>query len=253
MRAPALRLFVAGLVASITTGCVTMAAPPPVATLGGPSVVSAGHSEVGIGVGSGASLFPGAHTGGDAWLGRWRQGLGSGFDLGLDALGARHADKGTFTFKVAGRCQLGEHTRLEAGVGGADDSDGKSLNADLALTLGTTSRRSWNFYTSLRLAAAKGFPGDLFGTGTTAPPDDVLGIAAVGASGRISNTGQFVAEAGIGPALVRGTRDIGVVIYVGAGLLFDVGPAPENQRTSSRAASMIRSRVGTTAASSSGL
>ena len=215
-----LRAGLAGLAAVAAAGCVSMAAPAPLPILGGPSVAALGHSEVGIGAGTGLSAFPGAHSGGDGWLGRWRQGLGGGFDLGVDAMGVRRGDKGTFTMKAAGRYQAGPHTRLEAGVGAADDSDGKSLNAEMALTLGTVRPRSWNFYTSLCVAAAKGFRPD---PDSTAPPDDLLGIAAVGASGTIAGTGRFVGEFGIGPALVRGNSAIGLVLYFGTALLFDVG------------------------------
>ena len=218
------RLAALGLTTVVSTGCVTMAAPPPMATLGGSHVASAGHSEVGIALGNGWSLFPGAHAGGSGWLGRWRQGLGDGFDLGLDAMGVIHGDQGTVTAKVAGRYELSKHLRLEAGFGGADDSSGKSLNADLGLTLGTEKpRRSWNYYASLRLAGAKGYPGDIFGTGTTAPPDDLLVVGAFGAGGKISGYGQFVGEFGIGPAFVQGYNDVGVVFYFGAGFLFDIG------------------------------
>jgi hypothetical protein len=125
---------------------------------------------------------------------------------------------------VAGRYGLSNHLRLEAGFGGADDSSGKSLNTDIGLTLGTDEpERSWNYYASLRLAGAKGFSGDVFGTGETAPPDDLLVVAAFGAAGRISGNGQFVGEFGIGPAFVQGNSDVGVVVYFGAGLLFDIG------------------------------
>ena len=144
----------------MTVGCVTMAAPPPVATFGGPRVALSGHSEAGVGVGSGMSLFPGAHSGGSGWLGRWRQGLGGGFD-----------------------------------------------------------------YASLRLAGANGYPGGAFGTGTTVPPADLLLVRAMGADGRISGSSRFVAELGIGPALVQGCGDVGVVFYFGAGVLFDIGGA----------------------------
>ncbi|HVP19007.1 MAG TPA: hypothetical protein VMU36_08420 [Spirochaetia bacterium] len=109
----------------MTVGCVTMAAPPPMATFGGPRVALSGHSEAGVGVGSGMSLFP----------------------------------------------------------GGA------------------------------------------FGTGTTVPPADLLLVGAMGADGRISGSSRFVAELGIGPALVQGCGDVGVVFYFGAGVLFDIGGA----------------------------
>ncbi|MGA2612990.1 MAG: hypothetical protein ABSG38_06015 [Spirochaetia bacterium] len=109
---------------------------------------------------------PGSHHGGTGWLGRWRQGLGGGFDLGLDAMGVQHGDQGAIDLKIAGRYHLSSHVRLELGVGGADDSTGKSLSAEVGLTAGTDrSERSWNYYGSLRLAGANGYPGDVFGSG----------------------------------------------------------------------------------------
>jgi hypothetical protein len=133
------------------------------------------------------SLFPGAHYGGAGWLGRWRQGLGGGFDLGLDAMGVQHGDQGAIDLKIAGRYQLSSHVRLEVGVG------------------------------------AHGYPGDVFGTGSTAPPADLVVISAVGASGRIDGSSRFAGELGVGPAFVQGYSGVGVVFHFGAGVVFDIG------------------------------
>jgi hypothetical protein len=175
------------------------------------------------------SLFPDAHSGGSGWLGRWRYGLGDGFDLGVDVMGVQHADEGTMDFKLAARYLLNDHLRLEAGLGGADDSLGKSLNMEVGLTLGTNRpERSWDYYSSVRVAGAQGFPGNIIGGGpdTAAPPDDLLIVVGLGAEGRISATGRFVGEFGIGPAFVQGNSEVGVVFYFGAGLVFDVGRGP---------------------------
>jgi hypothetical protein len=67
LRSAASRLVSLGLAALIAiagTGCVHMAAPPPLAIFGGPLTVGPGRSELGIGAGTGGSLFPGAHAGG---------------------------------------------------------------------------------------------------------------------------------------------------------------------------------------------
>ena len=226
MRSLGARCCAAGSLAAITMSCVTMAVPSPLATLGGSRVAEIGHSEAGIGLGTGMSLFPDAHAGGSGWLGRWRQGLGDGFDLGIDVMGVQHSDKGTIDLGVGARYQLSDHLRLEAVVGGADDSSGQSLNAQVGLTLGTNRPEwAWNYYGSFRFAGTQGLPGNIIGGGPDngTPPDDLLVVAAVGASSAIGEGGRFVGEFGAGPAFVQGQSDVGVVFYFGAALLFDIG------------------------------
>jgi hypothetical protein len=132
--------------------CRTIAAPPPLATLDGPATVERGESEMALGAGFGGTLFDCTHKTGSAWFGRMRRGLTDRLDLGADLLVAQHQDKGTATAKIALRYRLRERLRLEAGVGGADDSDGKSLNADIAITTGTIRNTTWNCFASLRVA-----------------------------------------------------------------------------------------------------
>ncbi|SRR5579871_4011748 len=224
-------LVLAALIAAAFTlgGCVTMSAPPPLATFGGPETVPAGQSEAGLAVGTGFSLFPSGHDGGDAWFGRWRQGLGDRFDLGLDVMGLRYSDKGSLTLKLAGRYGLDPHWRLEAGIGTADDSNGRSLNAELGITLGTVgAEKPWNYYTSLRFAGAHGFPGGFFGSGDSAPPDDAMVLGAIGASGRISDNERFIIEGGYGLSVVdgQGGNNPGQLVYLGTGLQFFIGKNP---------------------------
>src|SRR5271165_4485963 len=73
-------------------GCVAMAPPPPVATLGAPETAAPGHAQAALGVGGGASLFPGAHSGGIAVFGRYRRGFTERLDLGGDVLAGQHAE-----------------------------------------------------------------------------------------------------------------------------------------------------------------
>lgn len=139
-------------------GCTSFAPPSPLVTFGGPAVVDTSQSEVGLAVGTGSVLFPGAHSGGQGWFGRYKRGIAQNFDLGVDAVGIARSDKGTLTAKLVGRYQTSKNVRLECGLGLADDSDGKSVNGDIAVTCGTVREGPWNYYASLRLGAAKGCP-----------------------------------------------------------------------------------------------
>jgi hypothetical protein len=212
----------------MSTGCVTMAAPPPVATLGGPATAPRGGSEVGFGSGTGMSLFRGAHSGGIGWMGGYRHGLTDELDLGVDALGVQHSDKGTMAFKVALRQALTPRLRLEVGVGAADDSDGKSLSYDLALVAGTRHADApWNHYGAVRTVGAFGLRGDVCcgagATGTQAPPSSFLILGTAGAAARLTESLRLVFEGGAGPLWVRGRREVGVAFYYGVGLLADLG------------------------------
>ena len=212
------------------SGCVIFAPPPPMITGGGPRTISKNHSETAIAVGTGVALFDGAHAGGDAWLGRWRYGLSDRLDIGADVMGAQHADRGTFTLKVAGRYQSSAYSRLEAAFGAADDSNGKSLHAELGITIGKIQEdRFWNRYISFRLAGAKGYPGDAIFSDQTplvedqiAPPDALFSLINMGTTGRISSNQHFFIEAGFG-YIFPAKEEPGPIIYWGVGILFDIG------------------------------
>jgi hypothetical protein len=64
-----------------------MAPPPPLVTFGAPTTAPRGGAELGLGAGTGASLFPGAHAAGNGWFGRVRYGLTNRLDLGGDIVG----------------------------------------------------------------------------------------------------------------------------------------------------------------------
>ncbi len=133
-----------------------MAAPPPIATLGGPAIAAPGTSELGLGMGAGMSLFDRAHAGGTGWTGRYRHGLSDALDLGVDVIGVQHADKGTLGGKLALRWAVAPRLRLELGAGAADDSEGKSVNYDLGIVTGTRNPGApWNYYGALRIAGAQ--------------------------------------------------------------------------------------------------
>lgn len=210
-----------------TQGCVVFAPPAPMVTFGGPETTPHGQSEVGLGIGSGAVLFEGAHSGGIGYLLRYKYGLTEKYDLGVDAIGVARADKSTYTIKVANRYQLSPNWRLEGGIGVADDSDGKSLNGDAGITWGTLAEnKPWNFYSTFRLGAAKGYPGDLFGEGEEAPPNTLFTILNLGTQANISTHQKFIFEGGYGYIFPDGEK-AGPIIYLSGGLLFYVGKGKE--------------------------
>lgn len=206
----------------IIEGCTSFAPPSPLMTFGGPKTVEKSHSEVGLGVGTGFVLFPGAHAGGQGWFGRYKYGFTQDFDFGIDAVGISRNDKGTFTAKLAGRYQLTNKLRFETGLGFADDSDGKSLNGDIALTGGTINGKVWNYYSSFRLGAAKGYPGSLFGTGDKVPNDALFALLNFGSQANVERNQKFIFEGGFGYVIPRGVR-AGPLIYISCGVLFDIG------------------------------
>jgi hypothetical protein len=132
------------------------------------------------------------------------------------------------TAKVAARYQVTPGLRLEGGLGAADEGDGRSVNADLAATIGTRSPdQTWNYYTSLRVAGSHGCTG-LFCTaalaGTNAaPPGAILPLGVIGSSARISENASFVIEGGLGGIFSREHPAPGVYVHLYFGVLFDVG------------------------------
>jgi hypothetical protein len=149
-------------------------------------------------------------------------------DLGFDVLADNQSD-GSFgaTAKVAVRYQVNPGFRLEGGLGAADEGDGRSVNADLAATIGTRNPDSmWNYYTSFRLAVSHGCMDVLcaFGqAGSGPPPGAILPLGVIGSSARISDNSSFIMEAGLGGIFSREHPGPGVYIHLSFGVLFDVG------------------------------
>ena len=207
----------------ISAGCVSFAPPSPLVTYGGPKTTEKGTSEVAIAMGTGFALFENAHSGGQGWFGRYKYGIDDKFDIGIDAVGIVRSDKGTLTAKLAGRYQVEDDLRLEGGIGVADDSDGKSLNSDLGLTWGTINEnRLWNYYSTIRVGVAKGYPGDIFGSGTIAPPNVLIGLVNLGTQGKIIDNHKFIFEGGFG-YIFPDNHKPGTLIYLSCGLLFNIG------------------------------
>jgi hypothetical protein len=220
------RLVASVAPALLVLGCVSFAAAPPMITLGGPQTAGAGGSQVGMGVGSGASLFPGAHSGGNGYLARYRYGLTENTDVGVDFMGVLRSNKMTLTGKIDGRRRLGRHWAAELGLGAADDSDGKSLSGEAALIVGTERQAAWDFYAAARAAVAFGIvqnqldPNDPTVRGAQ---DALVALGSAGATARISDSGQFIFEGGMGTIKVANHDDLGLAIYLGVGLLFHIG------------------------------
>ena len=211
------------------TSCVTIAPPPPMVTYGGPKTTPESTSEMAVAVGTGVALFEGAHSGAQGYFLRYKYGLNDKFDIGMDWVGANRNDGLYLSTKLATRYQVANNHRLEFGFGVADDSDGKSINGDIAYTVGTTNNKTWNYYSSLRLGYAHGYPGNaIFGNqptqpaDTIAPPNTIFGLINLGAQAEINETQKFIFEGGYGYIFPEGTKS-GPSFYVSAGLLFNVG------------------------------
>lgn len=196
-------------------------------TFGAPTTTTQGKSEVAVALGSGAVLFEGAHANGMGWFGRYKYGFTKNFDFGIDAIGLVHSDKGTFTSKIVGRYQLEPNMRLEGGLGVADNSDGKSVNSDIGLTIGTRNENKiWNYYATSRLGYALGFAGNILNTDdssdSVAPPDAGFAVINIGTQGKIGNNESFIFEGGFGYIFPKGEKS-GAVIYLSCGVLFNIG------------------------------
>lgn len=158
---------------------------------------------------------------------RWRRGVSSRIDLGFDFEVDNHSGGAVGgTAKLAMRYQVTKGFRIEGGVGTADTGfAGRSVNADLAATIGTTnSDKTWNYYTSLRFAGSHGCINLLCAGGSGShPPGALIPLGVIGATARVSNNVRFVLEGGLGGIFSREHPDPGTYIHVSFGVLFDVG------------------------------
>ncbi|HXW91916.1 MAG TPA: hypothetical protein VEK33_15320 [Terriglobales bacterium] len=217
--------------ASSSPNCKLIALPPPLATFGGPATVTHGYTELGLGVGGYGELPPSPcdHGGGTDWFVRWRRGLSERIDLGFDVLADNQSDNSLgVTAKVAVRYQVNQGFRLEGGLGAADEGDGRSVNADLAATMGTRDPdRTWNYYTSLRFAGSHGCINPLcagwLGLSAPSPPGAILPLGVIGSSARISENASFIMETGLGGVFSREHPGPGIYLHLSFGLLFNVG------------------------------
>ena len=153
-------------------------------------------------------------------------------DLGFDALISSEGN-GTLTgtTKLAARLQATRGLRFEGGIGAADSGDGRSLNGDLAVVIGTSkdADSTWNYYASLRLAASHGCFNLLCLGGEGAPgtraPGAIIPLGEIGSTARVSNTARFVMEAGLGEIYSRQQPNHGLYFHFAFGVQFVVGRA----------------------------
>jgi hypothetical protein len=220
--------------------CALRAAPPPMATFGGPATAARGQTELGVGVGAFGEDHGGACSidlvGATDWFTRWRRGVADDADLGFDAqISSEGNGTLTGTTKVAARLQATSGLRLEGGVGAADSGDGRAVNGDLAAMIGTHDRPddTWNYYAALRLAASHGC-GNLFCLGGdsapgTRAPGALIPVGQIGATARVSATARFVMEGGLGEIYSRQQPHNGVYLHLAFGLQFLVGRSRNQQ------------------------
>lgn len=214
--------------------CQLRAAPPPLATFGGPATAARGHTELGVGVGTFGEGFGESCAidlvGATDWFTRWRRGVTDRTDLGFDAqISSEGNGTLTGTTKVAARLLAARGLRLEGGIGAADSGDGRSVNGDLAAVIGTIKDAAniWNYYASLRLAASHGCFNLLClggqGTPGSRAPGAVIPLGEIGSTARVSNTARFVMEAGLGEIYSRQQPHNGLYIHFAFGVEFVVG------------------------------
>ena len=222
-------ILFSGLLILGLSSCVTFAPPSPMVTYGGPGTTVKGTSDAAVALGTGVARFQGGHAPGQGWFGRYKYGIGNKWDIGIDAIGFSHSESLAFTTKIAARYQVHPNFRLEGGLGVADDSNGKSINSDLGLTVGTNSdERLWNFYATLRVGYARGFAGNSFAQGNTpsndtiAPPDALITLLNLGTQGKVNDNIKFIFEGGYGYIFPKGHK-AGNTIYLSCGLLFNIG------------------------------
>jgi hypothetical protein len=198
------------------------------ATFGGPSIIAAGDTELGLGFGGYSELLPSPciHAGAEDGMMRFRRGMSDRLDFGFDVLLNIQADKTLGgTPKAAIRYLVTPGLRLEGGVGVADGGDGRNLNADVAAVLGTHDRmKTWNYYTSLRLAGSRGCLS--CGTNSNHAPGALVPLGVIGTTARVSDNTKFVMEAGSGGIFARQYSSPAVYVHLSCGVQFNVGRGP---------------------------
>lgn len=186
---------------------------------GGPETAPEHGSLVGLGVGSGAELFPQGHSGGHGWIGRWRYGISEQVDAGIDVLGVQRMDRMAFMGKGAVRIRIADYARVDVGLGAVDDSFGKSIGGDLGIVIGTVDTASpWNYYCGLQTAGAVSV------TNQDELPSTFYLLGIAGTAARPVPWMSLIFEGGMGPIVVDGHGDIGLGLYLGAGMLFNIPP-----------------------------
>jgi len=194
-------------------------------TFGEPATLARGNTELGLGFGGYGEILPSPciHAGGEDWFVRFRRGLSDRIDLGFD-FATTHQTDGSLggTGKLAVRYQVTNGFRLEGGLGVADGGDGGDVNGDVAAVIGTHNpNKTWNYYMSLRLGAARGCIN--CGKDINHAPGALVPLGAIGTTARVSNNARFVMEGGLGEIFARQYSAPAGYIHLSFGILFDIG------------------------------
>ena len=138
---------------------------------------------------------------------------------------SRHGS--SLTAKVCARFRLSRFLRAELGAGGSDDSNGKSVAADVAVVAGDPDEaKVWRPYGAVRFAGSIGIPpnpGAPVAADNTPPPNALFLFGTLGASGRVSDHLHYVGEAGVGGIRPASTAELGIGVYLGIALLATIG------------------------------
>lgn len=195
------------------------------ATLGGPATVAPGKTELGLAFGAYGEILPSPcfHSGGEDWLMRFRRGFNRRIDLGFDFATTNQADGSLGgTGKLAVRYRVTDGLRLEGALGVADGGDGGDVNGDIAAVIGTHhANKTWNYYMSLRLGAARGCMN--CGKDIDHAPGALVPLGVIGTTARVSDNASFVMEAGLGGIFARQYSAPAGYLHLSFGVLFDLG------------------------------
>ncbi|MCF8257071.1 MAG: hypothetical protein K9J06_05935 [Flavobacteriales bacterium] len=219
-------LSLTAVAALMFSGCIAIAPPSPMVTFGGPQVTGKGVTEAVGAAGAGISFFEENEIAEHAWFGRVRQGINERWDIGIDLLGYTFEKRVSVSGKVSARYQLMSRVRLEGGIGIGDDSQGRSVNGDFGLTIGTVRPdRVWDVYGTVRYGYAHGYAGSTLDSkaaeGLIAPVHVSTVMLNLGAQARVTPHVRFIFEAGVGH-LFPSHGLHGAVLYLGGGLMLRV-------------------------------
>jgi hypothetical protein len=211
-------IFAVFFLSIVSSGCIPHAAPTLFIPFGAPHTAPESGSILGVGLGSGAVLFTEGHGGGHGWLGRWRYGLTSSMDLGLDVIGVQRSDRGALGGKLGSRWKFHDALCFDAGIGVTDDSKGKSVAGSIGIIIGTPDEhRRWGYYGGLSVTRA------IAVTNKDDYPNSWYFMGSAGAIARPTDWFQVIVEGGAG-AVVIPEFDPGMALYIGMGIAVNINP-----------------------------
>jgi len=207
-------------------GCVTVAPPSPMVTMGGPETAGKGTVELAAASGAGIGVFDKAEISEHAWYGRIRQGIGPRLDLGVEALGFELEGRRTVTAKLSARYRIFHNVRIDGGLGVGDNSLGSGVNGDLGVVVGTVRPdRFADVYGALRYGFSHGIAGSVLdpegARGLGRPANSNTVMLCIGTQMRISPKVRLMWEFGYGRMFPRGS-DPGTLAYLGCGAVVNL-------------------------------